>query len=108
MEHRDQNYFYYIKMAGKIANLNLVQHATLFLVIKTFILTDVVDIPQKIVFETPQIQISYFSRHFYEVNVILISVLHFWTNFNEKKLCIFYDPFFNVMTISVRPEVVEI
>ena len=52
-----------------------------------------------------QIQISYFSRHFYVVNVILISVLHFWTNFDEEKfLFIFYDSFYNVMTTSLRSE----
>ena len=31
-----------------------------------------------------QIQTSYFSRHLYVVNLILLSVLHFWTNFDEK------------------------
>ena len=52
-----------------------------------------------------QIQISYFSRHFYVVNVILLSVLHFWTNFDTKKiLFIFYDSFFKAMTFSECPE----
>ena len=52
-----------------------------------------------------QIQISYFSCHFYVVNVILLSVLHFWTNFDTKKiLFIFYDSFFKAMTFSECPE----
>ena len=52
-----------------------------------------------------QIQISVFPRHFYVVKVILISVLHFWTNFDEEKiLFIFYDSFYNVMTTSLRSE----
>ena len=51
-----------------------------------------------------QIQISYFSRHFYVVNVIFLSVLHFWTNFDTKKiLFIFYDLFFKAMTFSECP-----
>ena len=55
-----------------------------------------------------QIQISYFSRHFYAVNVILLSVLHFWTNFDTKKiLFIFYDSFFKAMTFSECPEAVQ-
>ena len=55
-----------------------------------------------------QIQISYFSRHFYVVNVILLSVLHFWTNFDTKKiLFIFYDSFFKAMTFSECPEAVK-
>ena len=55
-----------------------------------------------------QIQISYFSRHFYVVNVILLSVLHFWTNFDTKKiLFIFYDSFFKAMTFSECPEPVK-
>ena len=57
------------------------------------------------IFNSHQIQISHFSRHFYVVNVILISVFHFWTNFDEKKkLFRFYVSFFNVMTISLRSE----
>ena len=59
----------------------------------------------KIISNSHQIQISYFSRHFYVVNVIWISVLHFWTNFDEEKiLFIFYDSFYNVMTTSLRSE----
>ena len=55
-----------------------------------------------------QIQISYFSRHFYVVNVILLSVLHFWTNFDTKKiLFIFYDSFFRAMAFSECPEAVQ-
>ena len=53
-----------------------------------------------------RIQISNFSRHFYAVNAILISVLHFWTNFDEKKiLFIFYDYFCKVMTISICSDI---
>ena len=77
MEHRDQNYIYYIKMAGKIANLNLVRVRDYFYFIKTFKSTHVVAILQKIVFKMPQIQIGYFSRHFYVVNFSLLSVYHF-------------------------------
>ena len=55
-----------------------------------------------------QIQTSYFSRHFYVVNLILLSVLHFWTNFDaKKKLFIFYDSFFKAMTFSECPEAVK-
>ena len=55
-----------------------------------------------------QIQISYFSCHFYVVNVILLSVLEFWTNFDTKKfLFIFYDSFFKAMTFSECPEAVQ-
>ena len=55
-----------------------------------------------------QIQISYLSRHFYVVNVILLSVLHFWTNFDTKKiLFIFYDSFFKAMAFSKCPEAVQ-
>ena len=32
-----------------------------------------------------QIWISYFSRHFYEVNLILVLPQIHWTNFDEKK-----------------------
>ena len=40
-----------------------------------------------------QIQTSYFSRHFYVVELILLSVLHFWTNFDAKKIIYIYDSF---------------
>ena len=51
-----------------------------------------------------QIQFSYFTRHFYVVNVILLSVLRFWTNFDAKKiLFIFYDSFIKAMTFFRVP-----
>ena len=52
-----------------------------------------------------QIQTSYFSRYFYVVNLILISVLHFWTNFDARKILFkFYGLFFKAMTFSACPE----
>ena len=58
--------------------------------------------------ETHQIQISCFSRHFYVVKLILLSVLHFWTKVDTKKnLFIFYGPFFKAMSFSVCPEVIK-
>ena len=57
----------------------------------------------EIILKTHQIQISCFSRHFYVVNLILLSVLHFWTNFDERILFIFYGPFFKAMIISACP-----
>ena len=59
----------------------------------------------KIIFETHQIQISCFSRHFYEVNLILVLALIHWTNFDGTKiLFIFYDSTFKAMTFSMCPE----
>ena len=49
-----------------------------------------------------QIWISYFSRHFYEVNLILVLTQIHWMNFDERKiLFIFYDSNFKAMTFSV-------
>ena len=55
--------------------------------------------------ETHQIQISCFSRHFYEVNLFLVLAQIHWTNFDETKiLFIFYDIIFKAMTFSVCSE----
>ena len=52
-----------------------------------------------------QIWISHFSRHFYEVNLILVLALIHWKNFDgEKFLFIFYDSTFKAMTFSMCPE----
>ena len=52
-----------------------------------------------------QIWISYFSRHFYEVNLILVLPQIHWTNFDKIKiLFIFYDIIFKAMTFSVCSE----
>ena len=50
----------------------------------------------------PQIWISYFSCHFYEVNLMLVLTQIHWMNFDETKiLFIFYDSNFNVITFSM-------
>ena len=52
-----------------------------------------------------QIWISFFSRHFYEVNLILVLPQIHRTNFDEIKiLFIFYDIIFKAMTFSVCSE----
>ena len=52
-----------------------------------------------------QIWISYFSRHFYEVNLFLVLPQIHWTNFYETKiLFIFYNIIFKAMTFSVCSE----
>ena len=57
------------------------------------------------IFKTHQIQISCFSRHFYEVNLILVLPQIHWTNFDKLKiLFIFYDIIFKAMTFSVCSE----
>ena len=38
--------------------------------------------------------LSCFSRHFYVVNLILLSVLHLWTNFDEKKFYLYFKTHF--------------
>ena len=49
-----------------------------------------------------QIWISYFSRHFYEVNLFLVLPQIHWTNFYETKfLFIFCNIIFKAMTFSV-------
>ena len=53
-------------------------------------LTDVVAILQKIVFKMPQSQISYFSCHFYEMNLIWILIQIHLTNFYEKKNYLYF------------------
>ena len=57
------------------------------------------------IFKTHQIQISCFSRHFYEVNLILVLPQIHQMNFDERKiLFIFYDTIFKAMTFSVCSE----
>ena len=52
-----------------------------------------------------QIWISYFSRHFYEVNLILVLTQIHWMSFDERKNSfIFHDSNFKAMTFSVRSE----
>ena len=92
MVHSKQSKVYYIKMAGKIANLNLVSFTGYFLVKNTLILTKLVALFLKIVCISHRIQISYFSRHFYVVNFRLLGMDHFKPDF---KSLIFFG---NLMT----------
>ena len=59
----------------------------------------------EMIFKTHQIQISCFSRHFYEVNLFLVLPQIHWTNLDENKISfIFYDTIFKAMTFSVCSE----
>ena len=84
MVYSKQSKVYFIKMAGKIANLNSVRFTGYFLVKYTLILTKLVAIFLKIVYTSHQFQISYFSRHFYVVNFRLLTTYHFEPDFNSS------------------------
>ena len=49
-----------------------------------------------------QIWISYFSLHFYQVNLILVLTQIHWMNFDGKKILFtISDPTFEALTFSV-------